>query len=1161
MTDLDIKLLGEPQLLFCGAPWALRAPRTTWSVIALLVMHPHPIARAALSSILWPDRESAGARSALRRFLYILTTTLPPSAQWIVSDAKSLGWNHSAPCRIDVLEFERAIAEHRLSDAIELYAGDLLGSTFDEAILEHRERLRTMYLNALATLTKQTYAERNFAAAIRYAELLLSADPWREDAIRALMIARFQSGDRSGALLVYDRFARALDHELRTQPMDETTSLRAAILSGAVVHDDAPISADGSVPFMTNVATGWKSPLVGRAEDFERLRSAWSRAARKSGGVIFVSGEAGIGKSRLLGELVALVRDQGGQALIGNTSNPEGAPYQSIVGALRGALTYMTSEQVEEPWLAKLSSVLPEIHGIAPALEEFDPSGDRGAREQLLDGFANVIAHLALKRPLCLVLEDLHWAGNATIDLLGRLARRVGTLPVLIVATYRAQESAAEMVQELRATLVRERRAHAMTLERLAPSDIALVVRSVIKDTAALDAVEDSVARLSEGNPLFVVQLLEGYRETGILPDASIALHTIGEAIANRTHRLSENTRALAEAAATIGETFAVDVVAAMNGWDENTVLDAIGELMDRALVRESGGGVLEYAFTHALVAESFYQGSDPKLRAARHRRAAQIMSRAQNQDRAKPQTIARHWQLAGDKKRASEAWGLAARATIEIHAHEETVAYAHEAARLASDDAMRFRALTSAAKAFIEMGDAVRGIAEMKNLEVVAERLGDKERLEALQLRTQFATRIGDFEAEQQCVERMFSVANTSGSEDWLIEAFFARGSQEARCDELGKAIDSLREALNRAIACDADARLAAIRQKLIQTLMARSDYAAARIELDAQRLFLSKRGRLVRNFRVLLAEEAELAWLIEDGVLLEKLAMQTMELAREAGDEHHVGLAYALLARAASLQQDLGSARNHSDLSLELFARSADGRSSIVAQLDRSIIELLVGRAEESLRWLEKVLQTVETEFIPKVIQCVVQINRAEALLIAGPPEDALRAATTAYDLSLDIAERRFVFEALTALGAAELQHGATDDAMEHLKDAIERMHGRWDRQGARTPLCRFVEASVSSGRAAEASDAAAELTSLFSDDRLSSSRSTQLCWALARYAEATGRPDERAEWLARGAGLLRTTLGKLKDPADVKAYSSLPHNRGLLEATKERRSPRFS
>src|ERR1700727_2177656 len=105
MEHLDIRLLGEPQLLFNGAPWELRAPGTAWSVIAMLVTRPHPVARAALSSLLWPDRDTAGARSALRRFLYILSTTLPPSIQWIVSDAKTLAWNHGAPCCIDVLDF------------------------------------------------------------------------------------------------------------------------------------------------------------------------------------------------------------------------------------------------------------------------------------------------------------------------------------------------------------------------------------------------------------------------------------------------------------------------------------------------------------------------------------------------------------------------------------------------------------------------------------------------------------------------------------------------------------------------------------------------------------------------------------------------------------------------------------------------------------------------------------------------------------------------------------------------------------------------------------------------------------------------------------------------------------------------------------------------
>jgi tetratricopeptide (TPR) repeat protein len=317
-----------------------------------------------------------------------------------------------------------------------------------------------------------------------------------------------------------------------------------------------------------------------------------------------------------------------------------------------------------------------------------------------------------------------------------------------------------------------------------------------------------------------------------------------------------------------------------------------------------------------------------------------------------------------------------------------------------------------------------------------------------------------------------------------------------------------------------------------------------------------LTQRRNLKRHFRLLLAEEAQVAWMMEDGESLEKLGAETMELAREAGDTHHTGLAYAMLSRGAILQRDVRSARTYLDRAMECFSRIGDGRSLVVTYIDRSNVERLVGRAEESIQWLDKVLLSQEKDF-QRNIESVVQVNRAEALLTIGPPEDALSAARTGYDLSLAIEQTRYVLDALVALGIAELQNGATEAAMKHLAEAIHRSRGRWKLYpAARSALCWFVEACASIGKPDEASDAARELRGLFAEGR-SPNQSAEVCWALARYAESTDRLDEREQWVSREIALVRATLATFDDPADVKGYSRLLHNRWLLNNAGVRRS----
>ena len=182
-------------------------------------------------------------------------------------------------------------------------------------------------------------------------------DSLREDALRRLMSLRYAAGDRSGALADFEAFNRHVREELDTDPMPETIALREAIRrdDGVAVQPGAPAPSQAGAGF----------PFVGRRDVLRSLRRAWESAARGHGATVLLSGEAGIGKTRSIGEFAAHVAAQGGRVAFGATSATEAESYQPIVEALRGVLPLLRFEALDARKLAVLATLLPEVRDSA----------------------------------------------------------------------------------------------------------------------------------------------------------------------------------------------------------------------------------------------------------------------------------------------------------------------------------------------------------------------------------------------------------------------------------------------------------------------------------------------------------------------------------------------------------------------------------------------------------------------------------------------------------------------------------------------------------------------------------------------------------------------------------------------------------------------------
>jgi len=210
-VSLEVRLLGQAGIFVDGEPVKLAKRATSLSLVAYLVLQRGaPVARTALAFILFPDESEESALAELRRYLYLTAKALPAASEpWIIVEGDSVRWNGALGCSVDVLEFERAVADpHRLDEAVALYGGELLADIYDDWVLPERERLRSLCLDALATLARTRRAKRDYGRALGAVQRLLALDPWREDIVRLGIALRYESGDAAGALAEYARFGR-----------------------------------------------------------------------------------------------------------------------------------------------------------------------------------------------------------------------------------------------------------------------------------------------------------------------------------------------------------------------------------------------------------------------------------------------------------------------------------------------------------------------------------------------------------------------------------------------------------------------------------------------------------------------------------------------------------------------------------------------------------------------------------------------------------------------------------------------------------------------------------------------------------------------------------------------------------------------------------------
>lgn len=632
---LRVQLMGGLGLEANGT--AVEAPpgRPARALLAWLALHPGTHARSRVAAALWPDVLDESARLSLRTALTALRRALGDQAQAVTATREQIGL--APDVWIDVKEFDRLASAGRFADAIELHRGDLLPELDHDWLLEARDQQRAALAEATARVADAEEEGGDLEAAIRRSRELIAIDPLSEGAYRALMRRLAASGDRAAALTVFESLRERLRAELAIAPSPQTRELAERLRRSHAERPAATVTAvEPALP--SAVARRHRSSFVGRRDELERLRRWWRLAEGGERQLVLLSGEPGIGKSRLAMELGRAVHAAGAAVLLGRCSEEPLLPYQPFVEALR---PYLES--------AAAGAGLGELERLVPGRadggrEETATAEPEGARFQLFEAARALLDAIAEQRPLLFVLEDLHWADKPTLRLLSHLARAPEPARLVILITYRETELAwAESLAETLAELRRERIGERLRLAGLAEQDVAALVGGWIGLEAPPD-LPAQIHRRTEGNPFFVEEVLSHLSESGAGAAAAGVPEGVKEVVGRRLVRLAQEARHALAAASVLGRSFDLHLLEAMV---EDVAGGELARTLDEALragfIREDPERAGRFSFSHALVRESLYEQLPAAGRIALHADAATALEERHGKGPERVGEIAHH--------------------------------------------------------------------------------------------------------------------------------------------------------------------------------------------------------------------------------------------------------------------------------------------------------------------------------------------------------------------------------------------------------------------------------------------------------------------------------------------------------------------------------------
>ncbi|MBN1137829.1 MAG: AAA family ATPase, partial [Anaerolineae bacterium] len=835
-------LLGELRLTWHNDPLPTIPSRTARSLLAyLLTYRGQPHTRDLLAGTFWPELPDATARRRLSQALWCIRSALDPHPV-LLTESNTVQWNPDLPLWLDVEEFTRHNAHGTDSRqeaflhyerCVELYQGEFLAGYYEDWAIPERERLWELFLGALEQLVENYKRRGEYRQALAWARRLAREDPWREEAHREAMRLYHLLGRDEDALKQFETCRQILAQELDAEPSPESVVLAREIGQHSDDHlvIDLPAMAPPALLALDS-AEARELPLVGREAERNALLAHVEGLMRGRGGVVLVEGEAGVGKTRLLQTIAHDAEWRGAEVLWGaGREIGQATPYGPLVEALSQGLTPLRIGQldqlVEGFWLQVLAPLLPSLAARFPDLSPAPALDLAQERDRLVAALARLLSGWTEVVPLLLILEDLHWASQDTLDLLGRLVSGTGGRKLLLVGSFRGEEIRTlpgiwKRLQVLDRAGVQRR----LELEGLRAEATGELVRHCLGMNSTAPFFEARLYQETRGNPLFVLETLRTLHGEGLLirdetgdwstpwdetttDYAELPLPpAVEQTIARRLDSLSPTLRQTLDLAAVLGERFGFDLLRAASGEESQALLASVRQLVQRRFLDETER---DYCFSHDKIRLVAYDRIDEPARAALHCQAARALVGVAPDQLA---TLARHWMRARAWEQAADDYRQAGDRARAVYASAEAISHYSQALEALDQlpDALeqKYTVLLARAAVYDLLGERDAQAKDLRALEVVAEMLDDDARRGEVTLcQANYANAISDYpqaiasakaaivSAQQGvCLNRTSQVVHLEAEalRQWA-HALQRQGEYKATCAQLEKALMLARE------------------------------------------------------------------------------------------------------------------------------------------------------------------------------------------------------------------------------------------------------------------------------------------------------------------------------------------------------------------------------
>jgi DNA-binding SARP family transcriptional activator len=735
MTGLKLYVLGSPRLELNDRPVEFER-RKALALLIYLALTAQPLRRDTLAALFWPELDQTSARAALRRTLFSLSKCLPEGL--LHTDRESIQLAETQKnlhLWLDADLFHRLLDDWKhhghpksetcsaclisLAEAASLYRGDFLAGfslrdapDFDQWQLFQAETFQRELGEALEHLVDGHSAQREFGLAIKYVRRRIALDPFHEPAHCQLMCLYAWSGQRQAALRQYSECARLLERELGVIPQPPTTQLYQAIknnrlpplpertshvlaptfglekIAHSQVRDRDHPHLEAASPSFTMLNRIVRGNLIGREKELALLNDLWKKTLDGEAQSLLVSGEAGVGKTRLVQELTHVAEKSGAVVLTGQCDAMESLPFAPIAQVIRTAFDRPDLDPAEMPAyiLSDLLAFAPQLRPRYAQIPHNSPLDPLFERHRQFDSFTFWFEILAQSQPILLLIEDIHWADSETVALLRHLAVQIKDSQLMLVLTYREKE--VELMedhgsQELLLELNRLRTTSILKLSRLDREATRQLLATMLATVEISDEFLDRIYEQTEGNPFYVEEVCKALIATGKLyhsggswrridiQDIQIP-ETIRAAIQSRLRKVSVKIQEMLQAAAILGREFEFATLQKLTAWEEEALIRALEDAQNFQILEEvQRSGAIRFAFVHALIPFALRESLSGLRVQLLHRRAARIFEDQHSDDY---EALSHHYTAAGDWEAAIRYNLLAAQRAVSLYAYDSAI-------------------------------------------------------------------------------------------------------------------------------------------------------------------------------------------------------------------------------------------------------------------------------------------------------------------------------------------------------------------------------------------------------------------------------------------------------------------------------------------------------